>query len=259
MIPVNEIKENGREHGVPFSTIERDYIQNWLLKYLSGIDTFVLKGGTGIRKAYFAQYRFSDDLDFTLTDKIDIHDLKNRLEDAVDGCERESEISFQKDLKVIENVNGFKADIYFQISQRGTSQTKIKLDITRSEIESVILPVENRKIIHHYSDHLDVYVKVYSLEEIMAEKIRSIFQRTRPRDLYDLWNLWYKVDRTKVSAILPAKFKLKGIEPDMMDLKERKDDFKNAWKNSLQHQLKVLPDFDMVYDEIIGHLEEIFR
>jgi len=258
MIPLNEIKEKSREHGVPFSTIERDYVQNWLLKHLSNIDKLVLKGGTGIRKTYFPEYRFSDDLDFTLANKVDIHDLKDKLEYAVDRCESESEISFQKDLKMIENVNGFKADIYFRISQKGTDRTKIKLDITKPEHESIMLPLENRKIIHHYSDHLDAKVDVYSLEEIIAEKIRSSFQRTRPRDLYDLWYLWKEVDTKKAFEILPDKFRSKNIEPDMDDLKRRKDDFKNAWTNSLRHQLKVLPDFDLVYEKIIGNLEEIF-
>ncbi|NJE13855.1 nucleotidyl transferase AbiEii/AbiGii toxin family protein [Thermococcus sp. LS2] len=31
--------------------------------------------------------------------------------------------------------------------------------------------------------------KSYSLEEIFAEKLRSLFQRTRPRGLYDVWYL----------------------------------------------------------------------
>lgn len=32
MIHPFEIREHARTHGVPESTIERDYIQNWLLK-----------------------------------------------------------------------------------------------------------------------------------------------------------------------------------------------------------------------------------
>jgi len=32
MIPSMEIKEKARTHGVPQSTIEKDYAQNWLLK-----------------------------------------------------------------------------------------------------------------------------------------------------------------------------------------------------------------------------------
>ena len=35
MIRSQEIKEKAREYRVPVSTIERDYAQNWLLKYLN--------------------------------------------------------------------------------------------------------------------------------------------------------------------------------------------------------------------------------
>jgi len=38
MIRSQEIKEKAREHSVPTSTIERDYAQNWLLKYLYHLD-----------------------------------------------------------------------------------------------------------------------------------------------------------------------------------------------------------------------------
>ncbi len=63
MIPQNEIRQKTREQGVPESTIERDYAQNWLLKFLSSFPGMTLKVGTGIKKAYIGDYRFSDDLD----------------------------------------------------------------------------------------------------------------------------------------------------------------------------------------------------
>lgn len=38
MIPEMELREKARENGVPLSTVERDYAQNWLLKHLSVIE-----------------------------------------------------------------------------------------------------------------------------------------------------------------------------------------------------------------------------
>jgi len=258
MIPKNEIREHGRKHGVPFSTIERDYVQNWLLKYMAGIDRMILKGGTAIRKAYLRNYRFSDDLDFTLIKEMDIDELKISIGDIVEKCKAESEITFMDGLNVSENVNGFKLDIYFQISQKGTDRTKIKLDITKPDHEEILLPVKEREIIHLYSDNVKGKVTVYSLEEIIAEKIRSIFQRTRPRDLYDLWYLWDRTDTQKAIDILPEKFRMKSVKPVLTDLKRRKDDFRNAWVNSLRHQLRDLPNFDEVYENIEKKMEEIW-
>lgn len=250
MIPLNEIREKARAHGIPVSTIERDYVQNWILKYSSRIDYMVLKGGTGIRKVYFPDYRFSDDLDFTLLEEIKIDEIRKEIEKTIESCREESGISFAEDLNVIENKNGFRIDVYFQITQRGAGRTKIKMDITKPENENILLPVDMKGVIHPYSDDPKTEIKVYSLEEIIAEKIRSIFQRTRPRDLYDLWYLWDRVNKRKAFAILPEKFKLKNIEPDITDFEKRKEDFKNAWENSLRHQLKELPDFDEVFDSM---------
>jgi len=41
-----------------------------------------LKGGTGIRKVYIEQYRFSDDLDFTLIEKYELDNLDLYLRES---------------------------------------------------------------------------------------------------------------------------------------------------------------------------------
>ncbi len=250
MIFKNEIKQKARVSGVPVSTIERDYAQNWILKYLSQID-MVLKGGTGIRKAYIEDYRFSDDLDFTLFSKITPAELKRDVKESVEKAREKSGIDFTENIEFQENDNGYEFKVSFQIAQRGTSITKIKIDITKSENEKILLPVNIKKIIHPYSDDLNAKVKVYAFEEIMAEKIRSLFQRTRPRDLYDVWCLWDKLDIEKVFKILPQKFRVKDAEMNIKNFERRKDDFKNAWETSLTHQLKDLPNFEGMFLKVV--------
>ena len=56
LIPIREIKEVAWLFGVPPSTIERDYAQNWLLSSFGSLQ-MALKGGTGIRKVYIEHYR----------------------------------------------------------------------------------------------------------------------------------------------------------------------------------------------------------
>ena len=256
MISQNEIRQKAREYGVPISTVERDYAQNWILKYLSQIN-MALKGGTGIRKAYIEDYRFSDDLDFTLFEKINKEKLEVLIKNAVIKAGEESGINFFEDIDLQENVNGFEVDIYFQIMQRGESKTKIKIDITKNE--KIFLSVSTKEIIYPYSDNLKAEVKIYALEEIMAEKIRSLFQRTRPRDLYDVWYLWDKVDEKKVFKILPEKFSAKDVEVDTKGLEKRRNDFKNAWETSLSHQLKDLPEFGEVFLTIIRRMNSTIK
>jgi predicted nucleotidyltransferase component of viral defense system len=72
MIRPGEIQRIARGAGVRDQQIEKDYILSWILSgiarhdQLSGIMAF--KGGTVLKKFYFDDYRFSEDLDFTLLD-----------------------------------------------------------------------------------------------------------------------------------------------------------------------------------------------
>ena len=64
----NELKAaNGRR--IPEAVIERDYCLAWFLTGLASHslrDVLAFKGGTALRRCYFGDYRFSEDLDFTL-------------------------------------------------------------------------------------------------------------------------------------------------------------------------------------------------
>lgn len=113
MIPRRELRRIAREQGVPETTIERDYAQNWLLKHLSSID-MALKGGTGIRKVYIADYRFSDDLDYTLLEETAPEVIEEDIKHAVQKAEEESGTEFHFD-SLNENINGFEGAIYFRI------------------------------------------------------------------------------------------------------------------------------------------------
>ncbi|MEA3440234.1 MAG: nucleotidyl transferase AbiEii/AbiGii toxin family protein [Chloroflexota bacterium] len=54
---------------VPLWVIEKDYAISYLLAAIAdstGLgDEIVLNGGTALKKAYFSEYRFSEDLDYS--------------------------------------------------------------------------------------------------------------------------------------------------------------------------------------------------
>ena len=201
-------------------------------------------------------YRFSDDLDFTLLEKLDKDEIKYHLVKAIEKARIQSGVDFSADISVDEINNGFKSAIYFRILRRTGSPLKIKIDITDNNNEIVVLPIETRKIIHNYSDEFNGHAKIYSLDEIFIEKIRSLYQRTRPRDLYDIWylnSLNLKID----SEVLDKKFNFKNITKDLNELTRRRDDFSNAWDASLSHQIDNLPKFESVYRVVIDLLRTI--
>jgi len=59
------------------NVVEKDYVLGWLLAGIFNhpalAETWVFKGGTCLKKCYFETYRFSEDLDFTLTDESQLN------------------------------------------------------------------------------------------------------------------------------------------------------------------------------------------
>ncbi|NOY27785.1 MAG: hypothetical protein GXP62_18130 [Oligoflexia bacterium] len=69
-------REGGRR--IPETVLERDYCLAWFLVGLSRSplrDQLAFKGGTALKRCYFGDYRFSEDLDFTLTEELPLEDI----------------------------------------------------------------------------------------------------------------------------------------------------------------------------------------
>ena len=70
MIKPSEIQQKARKVEVRDQQIEKDYVLSWILKGIAQHNELskliVFKGGTVLKKVYFEEYRFSEDLDFTL-------------------------------------------------------------------------------------------------------------------------------------------------------------------------------------------------
>jgi predicted nucleotidyltransferase component of viral defense system len=258
MIGPVEIKERARDLGVPESTIERDYAQNWLLKALYDTGSeMVLKGGTGVKKVYVPEYRFSDDLDFTLLGEMAVDDLKVLISDTLTMIRKESGMDLLENFDIKQGVTGYVVRVYFRILRRTGHPLRIKLDLTNAENEVILMPPANKRIIHPYSDAISSKVKVYTLEEIVAEKIRSLFQRTRPRDLYDVWALWNRTAQEKVTGLFVEKCRFKELKPDLDAFVDRKDIFSNTWSKTLSHQMKALPDFEVAHEMVLRIIERV--
>ena len=72
MIKRTELIRIAESKGVPKTTIEKDWILGHFLDAIMNIEklrnNLVFKGGSCLRKCYFQEYRFSEDLDFTSKD-----------------------------------------------------------------------------------------------------------------------------------------------------------------------------------------------
>jgi predicted nucleotidyltransferase component of viral defense system len=69
MIPSRDVFSLAQKEGVGERIIEKDYVLSWVLIAIAESDLrdhVAFKGGTALKKVYFPEYRFSEDLDFTL-------------------------------------------------------------------------------------------------------------------------------------------------------------------------------------------------
>ncbi|MBM3702936.1 MAG: hypothetical protein FJW63_08130 [Actinobacteria bacterium] len=73
MISYFQIQRLASQKEVSEDIIEKDYFIELILYYLSDDDFFnegvVFRGGTALKKIYFSDYRYSEDLDFLIKDK----------------------------------------------------------------------------------------------------------------------------------------------------------------------------------------------
>ncbi|ALM74022.1 nucleotidyl transferase AbiEii/AbiGii toxin family protein [Thermococcus barophilus] len=267
---IDEIKRRSFELGLPISTIEKDYVISWILYgiWRSGLwKDLAFKGGTCLKKAYFRDYRFSEDLDYTLTGKVSEDKLREKLERMLEfastGTVEFLELEFEPRYGVRNfegELLGFEIKIPFRLVRRTGTPSKIKMDITLEKYEKIVLPLQEKKLLHEYSDANKfslVRLKSYSLEEIFAEKVRSLFQRTRPRDLYDVWRLKDIIKLETVLSILPEKFRLKNVQLNMKTFEGRRIYYERAWKRSLANQLNPLPEFEKVWNDVLKFLKKL--
>lgn len=69
MIKIRELKEKSSQWGISIETVDKDWVLGQLLNGMYQqrffVDNLIFKGGTCIKKLYFHEYRFSEDIDFS--------------------------------------------------------------------------------------------------------------------------------------------------------------------------------------------------
>jgi uncharacterized protein len=279
MIKPGEIQQKAREACVRDQQIEKDYILSWILngiarhEHLSKV--IVFKGGTVLKKIYFEDYRFSEDLDFTLLDNARLPDGQEITNEQIfawfnevfEYVKEEANIALaiinnneHEDARLPDGQGG----INFYISYAGPlggqgSNKKVKVDISRSE-QLEYAPIF-KEVIISYSDIEKHRLLCYPLEEVLVEKMRTVMQRMQARDFYDIWFLLEQHGMDAAFHMNEFAKKCAGKNLNYLDfpkkLAERLPQYKGRWKNSMNEQIKDLPDFEQVEREVQRHLKKL--
>ena len=191
MIRASEISKLAHHLGLSDRTIEKDYVLTWLLFALAASDSgklLAFKGGTAIKKVYVPDYRFSEDLDFTLLDlSLANEALQNAIEALYPWLKKEANLTLAtRRVEVHAGGNPTWYVNYIGPLQGDLASRFIKVDLSRDEALEFPLRQEALRVSYSDCEGRKANLMVYSLEEILAEKLRSLLTRTEPRDLYDV-------------------------------------------------------------------------
>jgi len=250
MLTKAQIQRIAQRNGIGMQVQERDYLQHLLLWLLySRSQDLVYKGGTALRMVYSGN-RYSEDLDFNGQNDVPIlreswQQIVVRLWDF--GIDAEMRREWVSEV-------GYSFDVSFQgplYDGRNRSKGKVRIDINRRPEEVVV----RRELVRsEYDDVRPFVVTVLTAEHLLAEKIRALLVRGKPRDLYDIWLLLNQGIRLN-AALIERKLILYDTEWDRDTLVAALDRVRIDWERDLRHLLPQFVPFEVAQEGMVAHLE----
>lgn len=248
MITRQHIIKRADRDGVAPQTVERDYVLAHCLSSISRLaeaTRMVFKGGTALRMCYFDEYRYSADLDFSLSDIGRVEALE-AIQQAL------GELREMVGFPALELVTDDQTGISYQ-GPLGGKPRRIKLDLDDSEL---VLASDRRPMVPRYDDvSAGEDVLTYPLTEIGAEKLRCVIQRLQCRDFFDLHYLFeeQEVDLGEAWPMFERKAEHRGIDPstffDRFDV--RVSHYAERWEAEMREHLPgEPPHFDVMLREL---------
>ncbi|MBN2568653.1 MAG: nucleotidyl transferase AbiEii/AbiGii toxin family protein [Deltaproteobacteria bacterium] len=279
------IREAVKRFGSPQPVVEKDYASSYILAGMAlhpklG-DTLVFKGGTALKKLFFGDYRFSEDLDFSSRDAPVGELLERSLDESITRTGRllseygPFDLQLERYLEREPHPHGQEAfTIRVKFPWHPSHLCRIKIEITQDE--PVLLAPEKRRLLHEYGESLSVKICCYRLDEIVAEKLRTLLQthqkliargwnRPRARDYYDLWRILgafgASLDRMRIKSLLDQKCAFRGVvyhDPDDFFSDELVSETIRHWDAALEHFVPDLPEGQKVLSQLQVLLKNLF-
>jgi predicted nucleotidyltransferase component of viral defense system len=264
--------------GIPWEVLQRDYLLSWVLAGIGRVDplgdALVLKGGSALRKCFFGDYRFSEDLDFSGLGSVPTGDAMERV--IGEACNEAArlldeyapvEISVERYTEREPHPAGQEAfTVRARLPWQRKPQTRVRIEATVDE--RILKPVGKRGVIHGYGEPLEVEIQVYALEEIVAEKLRAILQhvekleargwsRSRARDYYDIWRVLgaceNRLDVSDFASFLREKCAVRNVDfagPEDFFQDSMLAYVERTWEQWLGPLVPGLPSFPTVIGEL---------
>ena len=194
MIPLNTINDWGLSHPWPtIEQIEQDLLLSRALCEISNDpllgEELIFRGDTALNKLFLPQpLRYSEDLDFVRSTPGGIGEIMRRF----------NELGEAAGFKANTQLGRYPKAEWKTISLNGYP-LKIRIEINTEERN----PAFPYKAVSHeirtnwYQN--SAVIRVFQAEELIATKIRALYQRSKGRDLFDIW---LALDHLKLDPII---------------------------------------------------------
>lgn len=273
---------------ISWEVLEQDYVLSWVLFGISGVpklrESLVFKGGTALKKCYFGNYRFSQDLDFSsLKDAPEGKALEFLFLEACEHAQNELNTRIPNPLFTCNRYTEKRPHpqgqeafvINAQLPWHRAPYTRVMVEITRNQL--IVNPPLPKSIIHNYPEDFNCEILTYTLEEIFAEKLLAILEnrkkiherkwsRSRARDYYDLWKILQKFSNELSASTVLETLKLKCSEKEY-SYQNNSDFFDSKvlmlvekdWNEWLSPLIHPLPSYEKVIPELQSELLSFLR
>ena len=246
MISREQLIDIGKTTSLHLYQQEKDYLLKLFLSaYFRLFDDAVFKGGTCI-KYVFGLDRFSEDLDFNLL--VSPKEFESQVDRTLKEIHLIGIVNYFIKKELFEDaytcVIGVQGPLY-----TGTEQTRNKFRIDAGKRTGTIKTPEWRLIPSEYPEtRRHFLVRIMNEQEILVEKICSLFERQKGRDLYDVWFLLKK--GVEIDAeLLYKKKKTKTLSWDLPRQREYERDVEKLTN-------RIIP-YSQVKKDVIQDLKEI--
>jgi predicted nucleotidyltransferase component of viral defense system len=249
MLTKAQIQRIAQRNGIGMQVQERDYVQHLILRLLySRSQALIFKGGTALRLVYGGN-RYSEDLDFNGPEDVTI--LQSLWPQIIAGLGDFGVVAEMRNDWVSDV--GYSFDVSFQgplHNGRDRSKGKVRVDVNRRPEQ-----VQTRRelVASEYDDVRPFVVTVLTLEHLMAEKIRALLVRGKPRDLYDIWLLLHQGVEPD-AVLIQRKLALYEMRWDPGALEEAVERVRADWERDLRPLLPQFVPYELAREGIAALL-----
>ena len=242
VITLEELKIIADEKGFNIGLIEKDYLITYLLYLIKDVEHIYFKGGTALNKIFLDHERLSEDLDFTITNDLNIveKEIRTRLNGTIfDKLSHDKRVD--KFVRLITHYKLFHdaGTIFLDLNERG----------------KLLLTPEKHQVQHFYKDYIPEFsVNTLSLKEMVAEKMAAAIGRNKPRDHFDLLSI--------ISRKIPIDYELvkkkcaeSGDEFSIITMFKNAQKLKNRWDEDMIQLLAKKITFVEVMKTLAKHFK----